>query len=102
MTSSGPSVARTASRWASFRSARYWSGVATAMPSMLAAAPEAQGPAEGRIEDEHRQRFGDPAHESGDDAALARCRHGGDEAHDGGEPEREQGRARAKVPRHDR
>ena len=30
-TSSGPSVARTASRWAGFRSARYCSGEATAM-----------------------------------------------------------------------
>src|SRR4051794_5592729 len=38
ITSSGPSVVSTASRWASLRSARYWSGVATAIASMLAAA----------------------------------------------------------------
>src|SRR5512132_172099 len=36
MTRSGPSVARTASRWGGLRSARYCSGDATAMPSMLA------------------------------------------------------------------
>src|SRR5439155_17045267 len=36
ITSSGPSVCRTASRWAGFRSARYRSGEATAIASMLA------------------------------------------------------------------
>src|SRR6266566_302569 len=38
ITSKGPSVASTASRWAGFKSARYCSGEATAMPSMLATA----------------------------------------------------------------
>src|SRR5437764_8680458 len=37
MTSSGPSVARTASRCAGFRSARYCSGDVTATSAMLAA-----------------------------------------------------------------
>src|SRR3954452_19389059 len=37
ITSSGPSVARTASRWGGLRSARYCSGDATAMRPMLAA-----------------------------------------------------------------
>src|SRR3954449_6515063 len=36
ITSSGPSVVRTASRWAGFRSARYCSGVVTAICAMLA------------------------------------------------------------------
>src|SRR4029079_12576307 len=36
MTSSGPSVVSTASRWAGFRSARYCSGGATAISAMLA------------------------------------------------------------------
>src|SRR3954452_4012925 len=45
MTSRGPSVVRTASFWASFRSARYWSGASVGTPSMLAA--EAEPPAEG-------------------------------------------------------
>src|SRR5580765_5919668 len=44
ITSSGPSVVRTASRWASFRSARYWSGASVDTPSMLAA--QAEPPAE--------------------------------------------------------
>src|SRR5437763_2791378 len=39
ITSSGPSVASTASRWAGLRSARYCSGEATAIRPMLAAAP---------------------------------------------------------------
>src|SRR4051812_15596592 len=44
MTSSGPSVVRTASRWASFSSARYWSGASVDTPSMLSA--QAEPPAE--------------------------------------------------------
>src|SRR5580765_5880485 len=61
ITSSGPSVVRTASRWASFRSARYWSGASVDTPSMLAAQaePPAQGEPAGDDEDHLGNRVPD-------------------------------------------
>src|SRR5919198_3201473 len=58
ITSSGPSVASTASCWAGFRSARYLSGAAVGTPSMLSAEAEPFPEPEEAREDEHD--FDDP------------------------------------------
>src|SRR5919201_6582910 len=58
ITSSGPSVASTASCWAGFRSARYLSGAAVGTPSMLSAEAEPFPQPEEAREDEHD--FDDP------------------------------------------
>src|SRR5262245_22682772 len=55
-TRSGPSVVRTASRWAGLRSARYVSGDWTATPAMLS--PKTEVAAEGRKAGEAGERLG--------------------------------------------
>src|SRR5436190_9000579 len=67
MTSSGPSVVVTASRWASFSSARYWSGASVDTPSMLSA--QAEPPAQGEPAHQDEDGFGDAV----PDALLIRC-----------------------------